>query len=77
MSQVQPAAGFLNKLEERLRKPRRTLSQEQLHGELNYWRSRSILQKMLDRGLITSEEFSKIDTLNRKSFSPELAQIMA
>lgn len=50
---------------------------EDLQGELDYWRSRKILQKMLDKGLITSDEFHKIDVLNRRSFSPKLAQLMA
>jgi hypothetical protein len=31
---------------------------------------------MLENGLITKEEFKKIMLLNRKTFSPMLAQIM-
>ncbi len=50
---------------------------EELQGELDYWRSRKILQRMLDGGLITPDEFHKIDDLNRKSFSPKLARLMA
>jgi hypothetical protein len=50
---------------------------EELQGELDYWRSKKILQKMLDKGLITPDEFHKIDELNRRSFSPKLAQLMA
>jgi len=50
---------------------------EELQGELDYWRSRKILQKMLDRGLITPDEFHKIDELNCKTFSPKLARLMA
>lgn len=50
---------------------------EELQGELDYWRSKKILQKMLDGGLITPDEFHKIDALNRRSFSPRLAQLMA
>ena len=50
---------------------------EELQGELDYWRSRKILQKMLDQGLVTLDEFHKIDELNRRSFSPRLAQLMA
>jgi len=53
------------------------MSPEELQGELDYWRSRKILQKMLDKGLITSDEFHKIDVLNRRSFSPKLARLMA
>lgn len=50
---------------------------EELQGELDYWRSRKILQKMLDVGLVTPDEFHKIDELNRRSFSPKLARLMA
>jgi hypothetical protein len=77
MAQLQTEPGFLAQMEERLKKTGRTLSKEEFHGELNYWRSHKIIQKMLDRGLITPDEFRKIDALNRKSFSPGLAQLMA
>lgn len=50
---------------------------EELQGELDYWRSKKILQRMLDGGLITPDEFHKIDELNRKFFSPKLAQLMS
>ncbi len=53
------------------------MSKEQFNNELNYYLSLKMLQKMLDVGFITKEEFCKIDILNRKSFSPKLAQLMA
>jgi len=53
------------------------MSQEQFQNELYYSLSLKILQKMLDSGLITPDEFHKIDRLNRISFSPKLAPIMS
>lgn len=52
------------------------MSQKQFQNELNYILSLKILQKMLDKGLITLDEFHKIDKLNRLSFSPKLAPVM-
>jgi hypothetical protein len=52
------------------------MSQEQFQNELNYSLSVKFIQKMLDKGLITEDEFKKIDRLNRASFKPNLAQIM-
>jgi len=53
------------------------MSQEQFHNELNYSRAVKLLQKMLAEGLITQEEYTKIDRLNRISFTPELAPLMS
>jgi hypothetical protein len=53
------------------------MSQEQLQNELNYSLSVKFVRKMLVNGLITEDEFNKIDHLNRISFSPKLAAIMA
>ena len=53
------------------------MSQEQFQNELNYSLSVKIIQKMLDKDIITADEFHKIDALNRISFSPSLAGIMA
>jgi hypothetical protein len=54
----------------------KTVPHEVLQKELNYWRSCRILNDMLQKGLITKEEYTKIDMLNRNSFSPMLAKIM-
>ena len=51
-------------------------SQEQLQREVDYVRAQQILTSMLEKGLITLSEFNKITELNRKSFSPLLAEIM-
>lgn len=53
-----------------------SIPQEQLQREVDYVRAQRILSFMLQNGLISLSEFNKITTLNRKSFSPALAQIM-
>jgi len=50
--------------------------QEQLQCEVDYVMAQRILVSMLDKGLISLSEFNKITALNRKAFSPALAQIM-
>lgn len=52
------------------------VSQEQLQREYNYFLAQQILESMLQRALITEDEFNKITILNRKTFSPALAEIM-
>lgn len=54
----------------------RIVSQEQLQGELNYFRAQQLLERMLDKGLITEDEFNKTTRLNRERFHPFLAEIM-
>ena len=55
---------------------KKPISQEQLQHEVDYVRAQRILDFMLQNGLISLSEFNKITLLNRKSFSPALAQIM-
>jgi hypothetical protein len=55
---------------------KRRVSQEQLQREVDYIRAQRILNSMLKNGLISLSEFNKITALNRKAFSPALAQIM-
>ncbi|MDL2310394.1 hypothetical protein LJC13_00275 [Peptostreptococcaceae bacterium OttesenSCG-928-C18] len=52
------------------------MSQEQFLNEIGYSRAVKLLQMMLEKGLITQEEYTKIDRLNRQSFTPKLAPIM-
>jgi hypothetical protein len=54
-----------------------TTPQEQMQREVDYVRAQQILTTMLDCGLISLSEFNKITDLNRKTFSPLLAEIMA
>ena len=53
------------------------MSHEQLQNELNYTMSVNIIQKMLDKGLVSTDEYRKIDMLNRESFKPNLASLMS
>ncbi|WP_350343213.1 SHOCT domain-containing protein [Proteinivorax tanatarense] len=55
---------------------RKPISHEQLQREFDYHRAEKVLRKMLEKELISQEEFSKIMLLNRKSYSPILAQLM-
>lgn len=55
---------------------KKPVPQEQLQREVDYVRAQRIIDFMLQNGLISLLEFNKITTLNRKSFSPALAQIM-
>ena len=55
---------------------KKTVPQEQLQREVDYVRAQQILKSMLDCALISLSEFNKITDLNRKTFSPLLAEIM-
>ena len=52
------------------------MTHEQLLNEYNYTMSVTIIKKMMDNGLISNEEYHKIDQLNRQTFSPKLRAIM-
>ena len=51
-------------------------TEEEMQREYDYIRAEQMTKKLLDKGLITEEEFDKIIALNRKSFSPFLSEIM-
>ncbi|NCC15972.1 MAG: hypothetical protein EOM28_06430 [Clostridia bacterium] len=53
------------------------ISQEQLQREYDYILAQKMLKSMLENRLITEDEFHKITLLNRKTFSPSLAELMA
>lgn len=55
---------------------KRLVPEGQLQREVDYVRAQQILTAMLDCGLISLSEFNKITDLNRKTFSPLLAEIM-
>ena len=55
---------------------KKPVSHAQLQQELDYIRAQRMLKALLDKELISLSEFNEITTLNRKSFSPALAQIM-
>ncbi|MEA4964165.1 SHOCT domain-containing protein [Lutispora sp.] len=60
----------------RINYEKKPVSQEQLQHEYDYFLAQQILESMLKYDLITVDEFNKITTLNRQSFSPALAHIM-
>ncbi len=49
---------------------------EELQREFDYWRGEKALQGLVEKGLLSKAECNKIMLLNRKSFSPRLAEIM-
>ena len=55
---------------------KRPVPQELMQREVDYVRAQQILTAMMNCGLISLSEFNKITELNRKSFSPLLAEIM-
>nr|WP_307989815.1 SHOCT domain-containing protein [uncultured Niameybacter sp.] len=60
-----------------INKKQHQFTKEELQNEYQYVMAQSILKKMLCKGLISSDEFQKITVLNRQSFCPSLARIMA
>lgn len=54
----------------------KSVSFEQLQREFNYIQAEKLLKRMLEKGLISEVEFNKITALNRRSFSPLLAELM-
>ena len=55
---------------------KRSVPQELMQREVDYVRAQQILTAMMNCGLISLSEFNKITELNRKTFSPLLAEIM-
>lgn len=54
----------------------RFFTDEQFQRDVDYYRAQTIAKTMLDTGLISLSQFNKLTVLNRKSFSPFLAEIM-
>lgn len=50
---------------------------EDLQNEYDYLLAESITKKMLERGLISLDEFDKIMRKNRQEFSPFIGRIIA
>lgn len=53
------------------------MPEEQLCSDYKYCMAQKIIKEMLDKGLISVDEFNKISKRNRKTFSPFLAEIMS
>ena len=52
------------------------LTEEQMYNEINYYRAENMAKKMLDKGLISTEEYDRILAESRKIFVPFLAELM-
>ncbi|MCO6529628.1 SHOCT domain-containing protein [Lactobacillus sp.] len=46
------------------------VTQQQLLNELHFQQSRQLITKLLNKGLISENEFKQIDQLNQQSFPP-------
>ena len=56
--------------------PEHRCTQEQLENEFNYIRAEKVTKEMLEKGLITMDEFTRIMEENKRTFSPYLAAIL-
>lgn len=54
----------------------RETTQEEVQCEFDYYRAQQVLETMFMFGMISVDEFHKISAVNRKTFSPFLAEIM-
>ena len=55
---------------------KKVYTQEELQREYNYILAQKILKSILEKGLISLDEFNKITEKNRQTFSPYLVEIM-
>lgn len=53
------------------------MSKEQMINEIFYKKSVKLLKILLQRGIISDDEYIKIDNLNQITFSPQLAEVYA
>ena len=53
------------------------MTREQSKGEVQYKMALKMLDILMRRGIVSEEEYEKIDHLNRQSFSPQLAKVYA
>ncbi len=51
------------------------MTKEQSAKEVEYKMALKLLKILLNRGIITDEEYLRIDELNRLTFSPELREV--
>ena len=56
--------------------PARRMTEEQMQQDLDYKMAQRITKSMLDKGLISVDEYDKISALNREKFSPYLVELM-
>ena len=51
-------------------------TEEEMQKEYAYLLARHMTKKLLEKGMISVDEFNKITAKNRETFSPKLAAIM-
>lgn len=51
-------------------------TEEEMQREYNYILAEKMTKKLLDKGLISVDEFNKISERNRQNFCPYLSEIM-
>lgn len=51
-------------------------TEKEMQQEYGYMLAQQMTKKLLEKGLISVDEFHKITAKNRKTFSPKLAAIM-
>ena len=54
----------------------RQLTERQFYDEINYHRAEGLSKKMLEKGLITPDEYDKLLVEIRKIFVPILAELL-
>ena len=52
------------------------VTEDSMEREFDYYVAQNLSQDMLEKGLISVDEFNKITQKNRQTFSPFLAEIM-
>jgi hypothetical protein len=52
------------------------ITEEQMRKDYYYCLAQKLIKVMLDKGVITEDEFNKITLKNRQTFSPYLTKIM-
>ncbi len=52
------------------------LTNKQIYDEINYFRATLLIKKMRDAGLITPDEYERIEEEIRRIFIPFLAEIL-
>ena len=51
-------------------------TEENLIGDLNYYRAEKLTKKLLERGLITEKQYGLIMDENKRTFKPFLEEIL-
>ena len=58
-------------------KTKYTLSEEDLQKEYDFYMAEKLKKMLLDNGLLTEEECTRLSVKNRETFSPYLCSIMS